>query len=140
LSGLTVALALIPEAVAFAFVAHVEPMVGLYAAFIMGLITALIGGQPGMISGATGAMAVVMVSLVIEHGEAAFTDLAFAVFVGVIVSTLVFAWQHAKHINIDIDIDISEDTNGWTIYRLNGPLFFGSVANSLELFDAENNN
>ncbi|NCO69885.1 MULTISPECIES: SulP family inorganic anion transporter [Shewanella] len=68
LSGLTVALALIPEAVAFAFVAHVEPMVGLYAAFIMGLITALIGGRPGMISGATGAMAVVMVSLVIEHG------------------------------------------------------------------------
>lgn len=68
LSGLTVALALIPEAVAFAFVAHVEPMVGLYAAFIMGLITAVIGGRPGMISGATGAMAVVMVSLVVEHG------------------------------------------------------------------------
>ncbi|CAM4205504.1 SLC26A/SulP transporter domain-containing protein [Shewanella livingstonensis] len=62
------ALALIPEAVAFVFVAHVEPMVGLYAAFIMGLITALIGGRPGIISGATGAMAVVMVSLVIEHG------------------------------------------------------------------------
>ena len=68
LSGLTVALALIPEAVAFAFVANVEPMVGLYAAFIMGLVTALIGGRPGMISGATGAMAVVMVSLVVEHG------------------------------------------------------------------------
>ena len=69
LSGLTVALALIPEAVAFAFVANVEPMVGLYAAFIMGLVTALIGGRPGMISGATGAMAVVMVSLVVEHGS-----------------------------------------------------------------------
>ena len=68
LSGLTVALALIPEAVAFAFVAQVEPMVGLYAAFIMGIITAVIGGRPGMISGATGAMAVVMVSLVVEHG------------------------------------------------------------------------
>ena len=68
LSGLTVALALIPEAVAFAFVAGVEPMVGLYAAFIMGLITAVIGGRPGMISGATGAMAVVMVALVAEHG------------------------------------------------------------------------
>lgn len=64
LSGLTVALALVPEAVAFAFVAGVEPMVGLYAAFIMGLVTALIGGRPGMISGATGAMAVVMVALV----------------------------------------------------------------------------
>ncbi len=68
LSGLTVALALVPEAVAFAFVAGVEPLVGLYAAFIVGLITALIGGRPGMISGATGALAVVMVSLVAEHG------------------------------------------------------------------------
>ena len=61
LSGLTVALALVPEAVAFAFVAGIDPLVGLYGAFIMGLITALFGGRPGMISGATGAMAVVMV-------------------------------------------------------------------------------
>lgn len=68
LSGLTVALALVPEAVAFAFVAGVAPLVGLYAAFIVGLITALFGGRPGMISGATGALAVVMVSLVAEHG------------------------------------------------------------------------
>jgi SulP family sulfate permease len=68
LSGLTVALALVPEAVAFAFVAGVHPLVGLYAAFIVGLITALIGGRPGMISGATGALAVVMVALVAEHG------------------------------------------------------------------------
>ena len=68
LSGLTVALALVPEAVAFAFVAGVHPLVGLYAAFLIGLITALIGGRPGMISGATGALAVVMVALVAEHG------------------------------------------------------------------------
>jgi len=68
LSGLTVALALVPEAVAFAFVAGVEPLVGLYAAFMVGLITAIFGGRPGMISGATGAMAVVMVSLVAENG------------------------------------------------------------------------
>lgn len=68
LSGLTVALALVPEAVAFAFVAGVEPLVGLYAAFMVGLITAVFGGRPGMISGATGALAVVMVSLVAEHG------------------------------------------------------------------------
>jgi SulP family sulfate permease len=68
LSGITVALALVPEAVAFAFVAGVEPMVGLYAAFMMGLITSAIGGRPGMISGATGAMAVVMVALVSVHG------------------------------------------------------------------------
>jgi len=64
LSGFTVALALVPEAVAFAFVAGVDPLVGLYGAFMMGIITAIFGGRPGMISGATGAMAVVMVSLV----------------------------------------------------------------------------
>jgi SulP family sulfate permease len=68
LSGLTVALALVPEAVAFSFVAGVHPLVGLYAAFMVGLITALFGGRPGMISGATGALAVVMVALVAEHG------------------------------------------------------------------------
>ena len=68
LSGLTVALALVPEAVAFAFVAGVEPLVGLYAAFMVGLLASIFGGRPGMISGATGAMAVVMVSLVAEHG------------------------------------------------------------------------
>jgi SulP family sulfate permease len=68
LSGLTVALALVPEAVAFAFVAGVDPLVGLYAAFMVGLLAAIFGGRPGMISGATGAMAVVMVALVAEHG------------------------------------------------------------------------
>jgi len=68
LSGFTVALALVPEAVAFAFVAGVEPMVGLYAAFMMGLLTSIFGGRPGMISGATGATAVVMVALVAGHG------------------------------------------------------------------------
>jgi len=68
LAGLTVALALVPEAVAFAFVAGVHPLVGLYAAFIVGLITAVFGGRPGMISGATGALAVVMVALVAQHG------------------------------------------------------------------------
>ena len=68
LAGLTVALALVPEAVAFAFVAGVHPLVGLYAAFIVGIITAVTGGRPGMISGATGALAVVMVSLVSENG------------------------------------------------------------------------
>jgi len=68
LSGLTVALALVPEAVAFAFVAGVDPMIGLYSAFFIGLITAVLGGRPGMISGATGAMAVVIVALVAIHG------------------------------------------------------------------------
>jgi len=66
LSGITVALALVPEAVAFAFVAGVDPLVGLYAAFMVGLITSIFGGRPGMISGATGALAVVMVSIVAQ--------------------------------------------------------------------------
>lgn len=67
LSGLTVALALVPEAIAFSFVAHVDPIVGLYAAFMMGLITAIFGGRPGMISGATGAVAVIFAPLVIQQ-------------------------------------------------------------------------
>ena len=74
LSGITVALALVPEAVAFAFVAGVDPLVGLYAAFMIGLITSIFGGRPGMISGATGALAVVMVSLVAEGNAMGNTD------------------------------------------------------------------
>ena len=68
LSGLTVSLALVPEAIAFALVAQVSPLTGLYAAFIVCLVTAALGGRPGMISGATGALAVVMVALVTQHG------------------------------------------------------------------------
>ena len=74
LSGLTVALALVPEAVAFAFIAGVDPLVGLYGAFIMGLVTAIFGGRPGMISGATGAMAVVMVHM-IQQGNSVGSEL-----------------------------------------------------------------
>jgi SulP family sulfate permease len=69
LSGLTVALALVPEAVAFAFVAGIDPLVGLYGAFMMGIVTALFGGRPGMISGATGAMAVVMIHMIQKGNE-----------------------------------------------------------------------
>lgn len=68
LSGLTVSLALVPEAIAFAFVAGISPVIGLYSAFFIGLIAAVCGGRPGMISGATGAMAVVVVALVAQHG------------------------------------------------------------------------
>lgn len=68
LSGLTVALALIPEAIAFAFMAGLSPLTGLYAAFVVGLVTSILGGRPGMISGATGAVAVVIVSLAVSHG------------------------------------------------------------------------
>jgi len=96
LAGLTVALALVPEAVAFAFVAGVHPLVGLYAAFLVGLITALIGGRPGMISGATGALAVVMVSLVAEHGVQYL--FAAVVLMGVMFMVVIgtFAWQSLK--------------------------------------------
>lgn len=69
LSGLTVALALVPEAVAFAFVAGIDPLVGLYGAFMMGIVTSIFGGRPGMISGATGAMAVVMVHMIQKGNE-----------------------------------------------------------------------
>ena len=68
LSGLTVAMALVPEAVAFALIAGLSPLTGLYAAFMMGLVTSVLGGRPGMISGATGAVAVVLVSLTKSHG------------------------------------------------------------------------
>ncbi|MCY1153344.1 MAG: SulP family inorganic anion transporter [Sphaerochaetaceae bacterium] len=67
LSGLTVSLALVPEAIAFAFILGVDPIIGLYGAFMMGLITSIIGGRPGMISGATGAVAVILAPLVRER-------------------------------------------------------------------------
>lgn len=70
LAGITVALALVPESVAFAFVAGVEPIIGLYSAFFIALIAAIAGGRPGMVSGATGAMAVVIIALVAMHGVA----------------------------------------------------------------------
>ncbi len=69
LSGLVVAVALVPEAIAFSFIAQVSPIVGLYAAFILGLVTALFGGKPGMISGATGAVAIVLVGLSIASKD-----------------------------------------------------------------------
>ncbi|MDQ1833993.1 SulP family inorganic anion transporter [Massilia scottii] len=87
LSGLTVALAMVPEAIAFALVAHVSPLTGLYAAFMVSLITSAIGGRPGMISGATGALAVVMVALVVSHG----VEYLFATVVLMGVLQLLFA-------------------------------------------------
>ena len=89
LSGLTVSLALVPEAIAFAFVAGVDPLVGLYAAFIVGLITSLFGGRSGMISGATGAMAVAMVGLVTVYGvEYLFAAVALAGVIQITVGLL----------------------------------------------------
>ncbi|MCF8464720.1 MAG: SulP family inorganic anion transporter [Flavobacteriales bacterium] len=82
LSGLTVALALVPEAVAFALIAGLSPLTGLYAAFMMGFVTSILGGRPGMISGATGAVAVVLVTLAKSHGvEYVFATVVLAGFI-----------------------------------------------------------
>lgn len=79
LSGLTVALALVPEAIAFSFIAGLSPLTGLYAAFVMGLVTSILGGRPGMISGATGAIAIVLADLSKSHGaEYIFATVIFA--------------------------------------------------------------
>ncbi|MBN3520288.1 SulP family inorganic anion transporter [Algoriphagus lutimaris] len=89
LSGLTVAMALIPEAVAFAFIAGLSPLTGLYAAFMMGFVTSILGGRPGMISGATGAVAVVIVSLAASHGvEYVFAAVVLAGILQVAAGTL----------------------------------------------------
>ena len=89
LAGLTVALALVPEAVAFAMIAGLSPLTGLYAAFVMGLVTAVFGGRPGMISGATGAVAVVIVSLAASHGvEYVFAAVILAGLIQVAAGTL----------------------------------------------------
>ena len=89
LSGITVALALVPEAVAFAFIAGLDPMIGLYAAFMMGLLTSIFGGRPGMISGATGATAVVMVALVADKGvQYLFAAVALAGFIQILAGVL----------------------------------------------------
>ncbi len=79
LSGITVALALVPEAVAFSMIAGLSPLTGLYAAFTIGIITSIFGGRPGMISGATGAIAIVIVALAKTHGvEYVFATVVFA--------------------------------------------------------------
>lgn len=89
LAGLTVALALIPEAVAFALIAGLSPLTGLYAAFVMGLVTSILGGRPGMISGATGAVAVVIVAIAISHGpEFVFATVVLAGLIQVIAGVL----------------------------------------------------
>lgn len=89
MAGLTVALALIPEAVAFSLIAGLPPLVGLYAAFVLGLVTAVFGGRPGMISGATGAIAVIIVALAKTHGiEYVFATVVLAGILQVIVGLL----------------------------------------------------
>ncbi len=89
LSGLTVALALVPEAVAFALIAGLSPLTGLYAAFVMGLVTSIFGGRPGMISGATGAVAVVIASIAISHGpEYVFATVVLAGIIQVLAGVL----------------------------------------------------
>ena len=89
LSGVTVALALVPEAVAFAFIAGLSPLTGLYAAFVMGLVTSILGGRPGMISGATGAIAVVIVTLAATQGvEYVFAAVILSGLIQILAGTL----------------------------------------------------
>ena len=89
LSGLTVALALVPEAIAFALIAGLSPLTGLYAAIVMGLFTSITGGRPGMISGATGAVAVVIVALAISHGvEYVFATVVLAGIIQILAGVL----------------------------------------------------
>ncbi|MBN2764751.1 MAG: SulP family inorganic anion transporter [Paludibacteraceae bacterium] len=89
LAGLTVALALIPEAIAFAMIAGLSPLTGLYAAFTIGLVTSILGGRPGMISGATGAVAVVIVALAKSHGvEYIFATVVLAGVIQILVGML----------------------------------------------------
>ncbi len=89
LSGLTVALALVPEAIAFALIAGLSPLTGLYAAIVMGLVTSILGGRPGMISGATGAVAIVIVALAISHGvEYVFATVVLAGIIQVLAGVL----------------------------------------------------
>lgn len=89
LAGFTVAIALVPEAVAFALIAGLSPLTGLYAAFVMGLVTAVFGGRPGMISGATGAIAVIIVSLALSHGaEYIFATVVLAGIIQVLAGVL----------------------------------------------------
>ena len=97
LSGIVVAVALVPEAIAFSIIAHVNPLVGLYTAFILGLITALFGGKPGMISGATGSVAVVMVALVAQYGV---EYLFWATIFAGIIQILVGVFKLAKFIRL----------------------------------------
>ncbi len=97
LSGSVVAIALVPEAIAFSIIAGISPIVGLHTAFILGLITALIGGRPGMISGATGAIAVVLVSLVLEHG---YEYMLVATILAGIIQVLVGLFKLGKFIRL----------------------------------------
>ncbi|MGL5098782.1 MAG: SulP family inorganic anion transporter, partial [Fusobacteriaceae bacterium] len=89
LAGITTSLAMVPESVAFAFVAGLSPIVGLHSSFVIGILAALFGGRPGMISGAAGSIAVVFVSLVAKHGnEYLFATVLLMGFIQILVGVL----------------------------------------------------
>lgn len=128
LSGLTVALALVPEAVAFAFVAGVEPMIGLYAAVIMGFMAAVFGGRPGMISGATGATAVVMVAIVAQYGV---SYLFAAVLLAGLLQILAGIFKLGKFIRLVPKPAMIGFVNGLAIVIFLSQLEFFHVSNAL---------
>lgn len=139
LAGLTVALALIPEAVAFSLIAGLPPLVGLYAAFVLGLVTSIFGGRPGMISGATGAIAVVIVALAQTHGiEYVFATVILAGAIQVVVGLLklgklirlvphpvMFGFVNGLAIIIFMSqLDLFRTTvNGETVWQTGTPLY-----------------
>ncbi|WP_409030397.1 SulP family inorganic anion transporter [Janthinobacterium sp. CG_23.3] len=127
LAGLTASFALVPECIAFALVAQVNPLMGLYGAVFICTITALFGGRPAMISGAAGSMALVIVAVTVTT---VLTDLATAVLCGIVIAALNFAWQHAR----EIRADIAENQAGEKIYTPHGTLFFASTTHFQELF------
>jgi len=124
LSGSVVAIALVPEAIAFSIIAGVSPIVGLHTAFILGLITAIIGGRPGMISGATGAIAVVLVSLIMEHG---YEYMLIATLIAGILQILVGLFKLGKFIRLVPQPAIDGFVNGLAIViaMAQFPLFEG---------------
>ena len=143
LSGITVALALVPEAIAFSFVAHVDPKIGLYAAFIMGLVTAVIGGRPGMISGATGAVAIIFAPLVIKqtqlHGtETALQYLFLAVIIMGLLQFIFGALKFGKFVRLIPHPVMLGFVNGLAIiiFKAQFSQFYVNSGNGLELMAA----
>ena len=132
LSGAVVAVALVPEAIAFSLIAGVSPLVGLYTAFMLGLMTALLGGRPGMISGATGSVAVVMVSLVATHGveylflatlltgflQIAFGVMRLAKFIRLVPQPAIFGFVNGLAIVIALAQLPMFEGEGWIMYGL----------------------
>ena len=130
LAGLVVALALIPEAIAFSIIAGVDPKVGLYASFCIAVVTAFMGGRPGMISAATAAMALLMIGLVKEHGLQYL--LAATILTGVLLSGVFFAQKVGQILLVR---SAAENEGRIRRYQITGQVFFASADRFVDQFD-----